>query len=149
MAKFPSSLRPGSATSFTMTATNPSPHPLTDAQVNFYIYAGTGTKRDVNAGQVHLSYSTHGTSGHFTNVRLTGSTGGGNDINGYLGPAVGATMAPHSSETITFHVTLARNVPVSKTVPLVAFEGYLFQVNSAAGGGTTVGDTLATDIKVP
>ena len=87
--------------------------------------------------------------GHFTDVRLTGSTGGGNDVNGYLGPAVGATMAPHSSETITFHVTLARNVPVSKTVPLVAFEGYLFQVNSAAGGGTTVGDTLATDIKVP
>ena len=149
VAKFPSSLRPGSATGFTMTATNPSPHPLTDAQVNFYIYAGTGTKRDVNAGQVHLSYSTHGMSGHFTNVRLTGSTGGGNDINGYLGPAVGSTMAPHSSETIAFHVTLARNVSVSKAVPLVAFEGYLFQVNSAAGGGTTVGDTLATDIKVP
>ena len=149
VAKFPSSLRPGSATRFTMTATNPSPHPLTDAQVNFYVYAGSGTKRDVNAGQVHLSYSTRGTSGHFTDVRLTGSTGGGNDINGYLGPVVGATMAPHSSETITFHVALARNVPVSKTVPLIAFEGYLFQVNSAAGGGTTVGDTLATDIKVP
>ncbi|HTT92691.1 MAG TPA: hypothetical protein VMF65_24260 [Acidimicrobiales bacterium] len=149
VAKFPTSLRPGSTTSFTMTATNPSPHPLADAQVNFYIYAGTGTKKNVDAGQVHLSYSTHGPSGHFANVRLTGSTSGGNDINGYLGPAVGATMAPRSSETITFHVTLARNVPVSKTVPLVGFEGYLFQVNSAAGGGATIGDTLARDITVP
>jgi hypothetical protein len=73
----------------------------------------------------------------------------GNDIEGYLGSAEGATIAPHSSEKIYFHVTLARNVPTSKTVPLVDFEGYLDQVNSAAGGGATVGDTLSTDIKVP
>ena len=117
--------------------------------MDIVVYPGTGPSKHVNANQVHLSYSSGARHGHFTNVRLTGSTGGGNDITGYLGPAVGATMAPHSSETITFHVRLARDVPVSKTVPLVAFEGYLDQVNSAAGGGTTVGDTLATDIKVP
>ncbi len=98
---------------------------------------------------MHLSYSTHGPGGHFTNVALSGSTGDGNDITGYLGSAEGATMAPHSSEKITFHVTVARKVPILKSGPLFAFEGYLQQINSSAGGGATVGDTLATDITVP
>ena len=41
---------------------------------------------------------------HIGPHRLTGS---GNDINGHLGPQQGATMAARSSETITFHVSLA------------------------------------------
>ncbi len=80
---------------------------------------------------------------------MSGSTAADDDITGYLGSPLGATMAPHSSRTITFRVSLARNVPTSKTVPLVAFEGYLEQVNSAAGGGAVVGDTLASQITVP
>ncbi len=149
VATFPATLQPGRSASFTMTATNPSPHALTDAQVYFVVYADSATKKSVNANQVHMSYSTGGPSGHFTNIVFSGSTAAGNDIEGYLGSAEGATMAPHSSEKIYFHVTLARNVPTSKTVPLVDFEGYLNQVNSAAGGGATVGDTLAADITVP
>jgi hypothetical protein len=148
-AEFPTSLRPGRTTTFTMTATNPSVHPLPDAQVDFTAFPGDGTKKNIGADQLHVSYSMHGAGGHFTNIALSGSTGGGNDITGYLGSAVGATMAPHSSQTITFHVSLARDVPTSKTVPLVAFEGYLEQINSAAGGGATVGDTLATQITAP
>ena len=147
-AKFPTSLHPGRRATFTMTATNPSPHPLTDAQVYFTVY-GEPSNKNVDANQVHLSYSTRGPGGHFTNVALSGSTGDGNDITGYLGSAEGATMAPHSSEKITFHVTVARKVPILKSGPLFAFEGYLQQINSSAGGGATVGDTLATDIKVP
>jgi hypothetical protein len=147
-AKFPTSLHPGRRATFTMTATNPSPHPLTDAQVYFTVY-GEPSNKNVDANQVHLSYSTRGPGGHFTNVALSGSTGDGNDITGYLGSAEGATMAPHSSEKITFHVSVARKVPILKSGPLFAFEGYLQQINSSAGGGATVGDTLATDIKVP
>jgi len=146
-ATFPATLQPGRPATFTMTATNPSPHPLPDAQVDFVIYPGTGTKKSVDAGQVHLSYSTHG--GRFHNVALSGSTGDGNDIEGYLGSAEGATMAAHSSEKITFRVSVAKDVPTSKTIPLIGLEGYLDQINSAAGGGATVGDTLATDVTVP
>ena len=147
-AKFPTTLHPGSRATFTMTATNPSPHLLTDAQVDFVVY-GEPSNKNVDANQVHLSYSTHRPGGHFTKVALSGSTGDGNDITGYLGSAEGATMAPHSSEKITFDVTVARNVPIVKSGPLFAFEGYLEQINSSAGGGATVGDTLATDITVP
>jgi hypothetical protein len=146
---FPTSLRTGGpATTFTMTASNPSSHPLPDAQVNFYVWSGTGATKSVAASQVNLSYSTHGASGPFHQVALSGSTAGGSAISGYLGSAEGTTMAPRSSQTITFHVSLARSVPVSNKVPLVSFEGYLNQVNSASGGGTTVGDTQAYDIKV-
>ena len=116
--------------------------------MDFTVY-GEPSNKNVDANQVHLSYSTHGPGGHFTNVALSGSTGDGNDITGYLGSAVGATMAPHSSEKITFHVSVARKVPILKSGPLFAFEGYLQQINSSAGGGATVGDTLATDIRVP
>ena len=58
-------------------------------------------------------------------------------------------MPPKSSETITFHVSLASSVPVSKAAPMLAFEAYLDQVNSADGSGTTLADTYATDMKVP
>jgi hypothetical protein len=146
VATFPSTLYPGRTATFTMKATNPSPHPLANAQVYFVIYPATGAKKSVGASQVHLSYSMKGGPSH--TVPLSGSTGGGNDIEGYLGSAEGATMAPHSSEKITFHVTLAHDVPTSGSAPLVGFEGYLDQVNSAAGGGATVGDTLETDIAV-
>jgi Bacterial Ig-like domain (group 1)/Phosphate-induced protein 1 conserved region len=148
-ANFPTSLRAGGpAATFTMKASNPSSHPLPDAQVNFYIWPGTGATKSVDASQVNLSYSTRGAGGPFAHVALYGSTAGGSAITGYLGSAEGATMAPHSTETITFHVSLARNLPVSNKVPLISFEGYLNQINSATGGGTTVGDTQGYDIKV-
>jgi hypothetical protein len=148
-AQFPSKLSPGRQVTFTMTAANPSVHPLSDAQVYFVVYPDSATKKSIDASQLHLSYSTSGPGGHFSTVALSGSTGGGNDITGHLGSASGATMAAHSTEKITFHVSLARDVPTSHSTPLIDFEGYLDQVNSAAGGGATVGDTLATDITVP
>ncbi len=148
-ATFPASVHPGGSATFTMRATNPSIHPLADAQVDIVAYPGDGTKAGIGANQLHISYSTNGPRGQFTTVHLTGSTGAGNDITGYLGSALGATMRADSSQTITFHVSLARDVPTSKTVPLVALEGYLEQINSAAGGGSTVGDTLASQITAP
>ncbi len=147
VATFPSNLHPGRSATFAMTATNPSPHPLANAQVYFVVY-GEPSNKNVNAGQVRLSYSTRGPRGPFKNVALSGSTGDGNDISGYVGAAAGATMAAHSSEKITFRVTLVPHMATLRNGPLFAFEGYLNQVDSAAGGGATVGDTLARDITV-
>jgi LPXTG-motif cell wall-anchored protein len=100
---------------------------------------------------VHLSYSTTGPNGTFTPIPLYGSTitKDAGAIQGYVGPLPGVTMAPHSSTTYTFHVALASNVPVSKRKPLMAFEGYLDQINPADGTGATLADTYAYQVKVP
>ncbi len=150
VASFPTSLHAGgSPTTFTMKEANPSSEPVGSARVQFVIFPGTTKSKDLNADQVHLSYSTTGANGHFTTLGLSGSTSDGNVILGNIGPQQGATVPPKSSETITFHVSLASSVPVSKTAPMLAFEAYLDQVNSADGSGTTLADTYATDIKVP
>ena len=150
VASFPTSLHAGgSPTTFTAKEANPSSQPVEAAHVQFVIYPGTAKSKDVNADQVHLSYSTTGPNGHFAKLALSGSTSNGNVILGYIGPQQGATMAPKSSETITFRVSLASSIPVSKAAPMLAFEAYLDQVNSADGSGTTLADTYATDVKVP
>ncbi len=59
-ASFPASVRPGRSATFTMTATNPSPHPLANAQVDLVVYPGDGTKQGVGANQLRLSYSMKG-----------------------------------------------------------------------------------------
>ena len=123
VARFPATLHPGGSATFSMTATNPSVHPLYNAQVYFVIYPGSSTKKIINADQVHLSYSTHGPGGHFAKVHLTGSTAAGNDVEGYVGSALGATMSAHSTQDITFRVTLAGNVPTSGKVPLDGLRG--------------------------
>ena len=149
-ATFPTSLEAGgSATTFTAKATNPTSEPIPETRIQFVVFPGPGKAKNVNAGQVHLSYSTTGPTGTFTDVPLAGSTGNGNAIQGYVGPEQGVTLPANSTATYTFHVTLAPNVPVSKTAALLAFEGYLNQINDASGSGATLADTYATDIKVP
>ena len=55
---------------------------------------------------------------------------------------------PPGQPTWTFHVSLASDVPGSATIPLIAFEAYLDQINTASGSGATLADSYATDIKV-
>ena len=98
---------------------------------------------------MHLSYSTTGPKGRFTPVSLSGSTGNGGVIEAYIGAQEGATMAPASTRTMTFRVALASNIPVSKTSPVMAFEAYLDQVNSASGSGSTLADTHVANVMVP
>ena len=90
-----------------------------------------------------------GAKGRFTPVDLSGSTGNGGVIEAYIGAQEGATMAPASTRTMTFRVAFASNIPVSKTSPVMAFEAYLDQVNSASGSGTTLAETHVTKIMVP
>jgi hypothetical protein len=99
VATFPATLQPGRIATFTMSAANPSPHPLTHTQVYFVAYPNSATKKSMSANEVQMSYSTHGPRGHFTNVDLSGPTSAGNDIEGYLGSAEGATMAPGQQTT--------------------------------------------------
>jgi LPXTG-motif cell wall-anchored protein len=60
----------------------------------------------------------------------------------------GSTLAAKSSETLTMRVSLASGVPPSTAAPLISFEAYLDQVNTASGSTATLADTYATDIKV-
>ncbi len=149
-ATFPTTLEAGGPTStFTIKATNPSAKPLPNARVTFDIFGEPGAK-GVNANQIHLSYSTAGANGPFTKVPLDGSTSNGGGIEGPVGPAQGATLAPHAARTYTFQVKLADTVPASKTAgPLIAVEAYLDQINTASESGDTLADSYATDIKVP
>jgi hypothetical protein len=149
-ATYPTTLDAGGPTqTFTIVATNPSANPLPNTRVDFVIFPASATSKNVDAGQVHLSYSTTGANGPFTAVPLTGSTSDG-AIQSFVGPAQGTTLPADSSETYTFHVGLAGTVPASEAAgPLISMEAYLDQVDDASGSGATLADTYAYDVRVP
>ncbi len=148
-AALPVSLQAGARPAlFTLRSSNPTPHAVGGTRLKLGIVAGTGSSGNVNADQVHLSYSTAGPKGIFTKVGLVGSTHDGNVIDAYLGPKQGAVLAGKSARTITFQLALASDVPGSKASPLVAFVAYLTQVNPASGSGSTLAETSATGIYV-
>ena len=148
-ASYPTKVQAGGSTDFTVKATNPTSHPLFSTRPHFVIFPGDGATKNVNASQVHLTYSTTGPNGTFTTVPLTGSTINGGAIQGYVGPLGGITLAPNATRTYTFHVALAPNVPISHDKPLIAFETYLDQIDPADETAATLGDTLAYQVKVP
>jgi hypothetical protein len=148
-ASYPTAFHAGGSTDFTVKATNPTSKPLVSTRATFIIFPGDGATKNVNANQVQLSYSTTGPNGTFTPVALSGSTITDGAIQGHVGPLRGVTLAPDSTTTYTFDVALASTVPVVKRKPLMAFETYLEQINTADGTGTTLGDTYAHEIVVP
>ena len=121
---------------------------MPNARLDFAIFPGTGTTQSVDDSQTTMASSTTGPDGPFTDVGLTGSTADGNVIDAYLGNQRGATLSPGGSQTWTIHISLASDVPGSATTPLIAFEAYLDQINTASGSGATLADSYATDIKV-
>jgi hypothetical protein len=146
---FPTLLKAGAApTLFTVKVANPSPQAMANARVDFAVVGADANSPNVAARDVHLSYSRTGPKGRFTNLALTGSTGSG-AIEGHLGPEDGATMAPASSQTMTFRVALASGVPVSKSAPIMAFAAYIDQFNTASGSRSTVAATTPASISVP
>jgi hypothetical protein len=144
---FPTNLKAGAESTFTVTATNPSPKPVLNAPLDFAVFPGAGTTQSVDDSQIKMSYSTNGPNGPFTDVGLSGSTANGNVIDAYLGNQRGAPIAPGATETWTFDVNLD-SVPTSNSTPLIAFEAYLDQINTASGSGGTLADTYATDIRL-
>jgi hypothetical protein len=144
---FPTSMHPGGTpTTFTIKTANPSANPVPNARITFDIYGQPGAK-GIQASQIHLSYSTTGPQGPFTDVTLDGSTDNGGVIEAPVGPDQGTTLATHANRTYTFHASLASSAPTSKT-PIISFEGYLDQINTASGSGDTLADTYAADIKI-
>ena len=148
-ASYPTKLQAGGSTDFTVKTTNPASHPIFSTRPHFVIFPGDGATKNVNASQVHLSYSTTGANGTFTPIRLTGSTINDGAIQGYVGPLQGVTVAPDSARIYTFHVALAPTVPLSHNKPLMAFETYLDQIDPADETGATLGDTFEYQIRVP
>ncbi|MCL2418060.1 MAG: EXORDIUM family protein [Conexibacteraceae bacterium] len=155
-ASYPTKVKAGGSTDFTIKATNPTSRPVFSTRPHFVIFPGDGTTKNVNASQVHLTYSTTGANGTttgakgaFSTVPLTGSTINGGAIQGYVGPLGGVTLAPDSTRTYTFRIALAPDVPVSHNKPLMAFETYLDQIDPADETGATLADTLAYQVKVP
>ena len=148
-ATYPTKVQAGGSADFTIKADNPTATPVLETRPHFVIFPGDGATKNVNASEVHLSYSTIGPNGTFTPVPLFGSTIKEGAIQGYVGPLDGTTLAPHSTTTYRFRVALASNVPVSQKGSLLAFEGYLDQINPADGTGATLADTYAYQVKVP
>ncbi len=145
---FPRSIEAGGAAStFSTTFTNRSANPIRSARIEFDIYPASNTASEVKASQIHLSYSTAGSSGASKQVDLSGTTGSGGIIYGYVGPLDGVTIAPHSTTTVTYHLDLASSVKTDAKSPLISVEAFLDQVNTASGSGTTLADTYATDVK--
>jgi hypothetical protein len=149
-ASFPTLLKAGaSPTTFTLHFGNAASSPLPYARLDLAVLAATPSSPNVDAGQVHLSYSTTGPKGRFANVPLAGATRGGAQIDGHLGPPQGSTLPPASSKTVTFRVALASGAPVYKSGPLIAFKAYLDQVNNASGARSTLASTAAGEVNVP
>jgi hypothetical protein len=119
---------------------------MPNARITFDIY-GQPQAKGIQANQIHLSYSATSPHGPFTDVALDGSTDNGNSIEVPVGPDQGATLEAHATRTYIFHASLASDVPTSKT-PVIAFEGYLDQINTASGSGDTLADTYGTDINI-
>jgi hypothetical protein len=149
-AQFPSSLQAGGApATFTITLDNPSADPVPSARIDFSFFPGDGTKATVESNQLHLSYSTNGPNGPFTDIALTGDTASGDDIEGYPGPLQGSTLPAHATETFNFHLNVDSSAPVEQDGhALLAIEAYLDQIDSASGSGTTLDDSYASQLHV-
>jgi hypothetical protein len=149
-AAYPKTLEAGARpTTFTMVARNRSGRALHAIRPQFVAFPGTGTRKIVKAAQIQLAYSTTGPRGTFTGVHLSGSTGGDNAVQGYIGPQQGFTLPARSTTTFTFRIALRRDTPVSKKAPVLSFEAYLDQINSASGSGAALADTYYSDVRVP
>ena len=149
IAHFPAAVRAGNeGQTFTITVENPSGSPVPDARVDFSFYRGTKAP-GVRASQIHLAASAHGASGPFVPIALTGDTTGNDSVTGSAGPPEGSPLAPHSTVTDTFRLSVAASVPRARDGrPLLALEAYLDQIDSASGSGATLDDSYASNLAV-
>ena len=147
---FPTSLRAGGTTFFTVTFGNRTAQKIPFATVDFDIFPPSGASPNVTAAQIKLATSIRGRGGPFAPLRIFGSTAVDGAIQGrFLGPTgTGLTIPPHGKVTVTFRVTVAASVPSRGKKPVLDFEAYLDQLNPATGSGTTLADTEGTDIAV-
>jgi hypothetical protein len=147
---FPTTLRAGGTSLFTVTFGNRTGKAVPFGTVDFAIFPAAKKSPNVNAGQIRLAASIRGRGGPFIPLKLYGSTVQDGQILGtFYGPSgKGLTIPAHAKVTVTFRVTLAANVPSRGATPVLSFEAYLEQLNLATGSGSTLADTEATDIAV-
>ncbi|HEY4333754.1 MAG TPA: Ig-like domain-containing protein [Ilumatobacteraceae bacterium] len=146
---FPTTMQAGAAPiTFTTTFTNPTALPIPSAQVDFSIFPGDKATVNVDAGQVQLGYSLTGAAGPFNAVTLSGSSINDGDIQGTLGDMGGLKIPPDSQLVVTYQMSLDASVPDGGADPLLSFEAYLDQANTATGSSSNLADTEATDVVV-
>ncbi len=147
---FPTRLVAGAApTRFTMTVANPSSVPLENTSVDLSVFGGTNRSPNVEANQVQIRYATSTAPNRFVAMALSGSTGGGGQIDGTFGSGDPTVLGPHATERFTIEVDLSNSVPTDgRSGPVLAFETYLNQYNSAAGTGANLADSYASNVEV-
>ena len=149
-ASFPTLLKAGAApTAFMLRFGNSSSRPMPDTRWTCPSWPARKALRRSPPNRCTWPTPTTGLKGRFTDIALTGSTGGGAAIDGHLGPEEGTTLPPAYSKTVTFRVSLTSNAPVYKSGPLIAFRAYLDQVNTASGSRSTLAATSAGNVNVP
>jgi hypothetical protein len=147
---FPTSVRAGGTSYFTVTFGNRTAKKLPFATIDFNIFQATNASPNVTAAQIVMGTSIRGRGGPFTELKLTGSTKVDGAIQGrFVGPTgTGLTIPAHGKITVTFGIALAKSVPSRGSKPVLSFEAYLDQLNPATGSGSTLADTESTDVAV-
>ena len=100
--------------------------PLQASRVSFYIWQASPHSKNVNANQVHVSYSTAGPHRHLQGLTAHRLNRRRKRHHWVPWPATGfdyPRLAP--LEKITFHVETNSSVPASSTSALLSFESYL------------------------
>ncbi len=145
---FPTSVRAGGTSGFTVTFGNRTAKAIPFGTVDFVIFPATNRSPNVDASQVRLSASVRGSS--FAPLKLYGSTVQDGQIQGtFYGPSgKRMTIPAHGKVTIAFRMALAAGVPSRGAKPVLSLEAYLEQLNPATGSGSTLADTEATDVAV-
>ena len=96
---FPTSLRAGGTSYFTVTFGNRTATPIPFGTIDFQIFPGTNKSPNVTAAQIKLATSISGRRGPFSPLKLYGSTVKEEAIQGaFVGPkGIGLTIKPHSA----------------------------------------------------
>lgn len=152
-ASLPAAITPGAAaTTFSVTATNPSSTDIADARFDLFI---TGDNNGANgtvgltSSQVHVQYSDDSTGGKFVDVPTSGETIKDGEIAAYVMPDTAADLAANGSNTVTFRISIDAGAPTTAAsgTPL-HIETDLDQFNPADGSQNNLDYVGPADLTV-
>jgi hypothetical protein len=142
----------GPTETFSVTATNPSAtNDIPDARFDLYLGGdndGPGGTLGLTASQVHVSYSDPNTDGRFVKLPLAGETVDDGEIVGYAVPDAAADLAPSSTSTITYQISIDPAATSAQTGSPLAIEVDLDQFNPADGSQSNLDYVGPADVPV-
>jgi hypothetical protein len=152
-ASVPTSITPGGdATTFSVTASNPSSTDIADARFDLFITGdnnGANGTTGLTSSQVHVQYSDDSTGGKFVDVPTSGETIKDGEIAAYVMPNTAAALPANGSSTVTFRISLDANAPTTAAsgTPL-RIETDLDQFNPADGSQNNLDYVGPADVTV-